>query len=326
MRLNGHMLPKIKLHRIKKAIRSRKAKENVIEDWFGLQKRLLYRVQIKAINRFFSIWRITQNIWLKDRWDDESQNWFVLPKLVCCESSFDISPNGFPKHPSLHWSRRNEPDSCCELLWWENGPKPSQSGYDFFNLEPVRGIAKRWQVVMDSPMARGAEPWDCNKKLDVCEQESKKIGHCINPVDFGQTLTLSLLFSSAAEAKTTSTNTMVMRNSTPKAWTAKMVIMHRNLCWTWPEVRAGLTVVVPSPSRPRTLDLIIMKSFASSFPWFDNQFPCRVCLTIKSKEKKHLRAIWKHLDQLFNRCYALNICAKSSRRVFFLSWIQFFLK
>ena len=88
---------------------------------------------------------------------------------------------------------------------------------NFFYLEPVRGIAKRWQVVMDSPMARGAEPWNCNKKLDVCEQESKKIGHCIDPVDFGQTLTLSLLFSSAAEAKTTSTNTMVMRNSTPKA-------------------------------------------------------------------------------------------------------------
>ena len=27
-----------------------------------------------------------------------------------------------------------------------------------FNLEPVRGIAKRWQVVIESPIARGAEP------------------------------------------------------------------------------------------------------------------------------------------------------------------------
>ena len=37
-----------KFYWVKKAIRSRKAKGNVIEDWFGLQKRLLHRVQIKA--------------------------------------------------------------------------------------------------------------------------------------------------------------------------------------------------------------------------------------------------------------------------------------
>jgi hypothetical protein len=30
-------------------------------------------------------------------------------------------------------------------------------------LDPVRGMAKRWQVVMDSPIARGAEP--CGKYL-----------------------------------------------------------------------------------------------------------------------------------------------------------------
>ena len=37
----------------------------------------------------------------------------------------------------------------------QNHPKVDKIS---FNLEPVRGIAKRWQVVMDSPMARGAEP------------------------------------------------------------------------------------------------------------------------------------------------------------------------
>jgi len=55
-----------------------------------------------------------------------------------------------------------------------------------FMLEPVRGMANRWQVVMDSPMARGAEPF-------------------------------TLLFASAAAAKTTSTSTMVIMNSIPKA-------------------------------------------------------------------------------------------------------------
>ena len=33
----------------------------------------------------------------------------------------------------------------------------------YSNLDPVRGMAKRWQVVMESPMARGAEPWKKNR-------------------------------------------------------------------------------------------------------------------------------------------------------------------
>ena len=42
-----------KLHwvKLKKAIRSKQGKGNVIEDWFGLQKRLLHRAQIKTIHR-----------------------------------------------------------------------------------------------------------------------------------------------------------------------------------------------------------------------------------------------------------------------------------
>ena len=53
-----------------------------------------------------------------------------------------------------------------------------------FMLEPVKGMANKWQVVMDRPMARGADP-----------------------------LTLGVLLSSAAEAKTTNTKTKVMKNS-----------------------------------------------------------------------------------------------------------------
>ena len=57
-----------------------------------------------------------------------------------------------------------------------------------FMLDPVRGMANRWQVVMDSPMARGAEPF-----------------------------TLPALLASAAAAKTTRTSTMVIMNSIPNA-------------------------------------------------------------------------------------------------------------
>ena len=53
-------------------------------------------------------------------------------------------------------------------------------------LEPVKGMANKWQVVMERPMARGADP-----------------------------LTLGLLLPSAAEAKTTKTRTKVMKNSMP---------------------------------------------------------------------------------------------------------------
>ena len=42
-----------KLHwvKLKKAIRSKQGKGNVIEDWFGLQKRLLHRAQIRNLQR-----------------------------------------------------------------------------------------------------------------------------------------------------------------------------------------------------------------------------------------------------------------------------------
>ena len=46
MRLNGHMLPQILLGQ--ESDRVKEGKGNVIEDWFGLQKRLLHRVQTKA--------------------------------------------------------------------------------------------------------------------------------------------------------------------------------------------------------------------------------------------------------------------------------------
>jgi hypothetical protein len=49
-------------------------------------------------------------------------------------------------------------------------------------------MAKRWQVVMESPMASGALPF-----------------------------TFPELFSSAAAAKTVSTSTMVIKNSIPTA-------------------------------------------------------------------------------------------------------------
>merc|ERR1719270_157623 len=55
-----------------------------------------------------------------------------------------------------------------------------------FMLEPVKGMANKWQVVMDKPIAKGADP-----------------------------LTLGVLLSSAAEAKTTNTKTKVMKNSMP---------------------------------------------------------------------------------------------------------------
>ena len=52
----------------------------------------------------------------------------------------------------------------------------------------LRLTAKRWQVVMESPIANGADP-----------------------------LTLGALCSSAADAYTTNTRTNVMKNSIPKA-------------------------------------------------------------------------------------------------------------
>ena len=55
-----------------------------------------------------------------------------------------------------------------------------------FMLEPVKGMANKWQVVIERPMAKGADP-------------------------------LTSLFSSAAAAKTTKTRTKVMKNSMPKA-------------------------------------------------------------------------------------------------------------
>ena len=68
------------------------------------------------------------------------------------------------------------------------------------------------------------------------------------------TLTLGVLFSSAAEPKTTSTNTIVIRNSIPKPLGKKSHISKRNFKQnqTWAAVRFGLIVVVPSPARPRT--------------------------------------------------------------------------
>ena len=53
---------------------------------------------------------------------------------------------------------------------------------------PVKGMAKRWQVVMERPMARGALPF-----------------------------TFGALLSSAAAAKTVRTSTIVIRNSMPTA-------------------------------------------------------------------------------------------------------------
>ena len=60
-----------------------------------------------------------------------------------------------------------------------------------YKLQATELTANRWQVVMDSPIARGADP-----------------------------LTLGALSSSAAAAKTTNTSTKVIRNSMPKAWIA----------------------------------------------------------------------------------------------------------
>ena len=56
----------------------------------------------------------------------------------------------------------------------------------------MRLTAKRWQVVMESPIANGADP-----------------------------LTLGALCSSAADAYTTNTRTNVIKNSIPKAWKKK---------------------------------------------------------------------------------------------------------
>ena len=72
-----------------------------------------------------------------------------------------------------------------------------------FMLEPVKGMANKWQVVMDRPMAKGADP-----------------------------LTLGVLLSSAAEAKTTNTKTKVMKNSMP------------NPC---PTLILGASAVTPTP-------------------------------------------------------------------------------
>ena len=52
------------------------------------------------------------------------------------------------------------------VRWFKPGPSERDQVFlfkDNVNLDPVRGMAKRWQVVMDSPIARGAEP--CGKYL-----------------------------------------------------------------------------------------------------------------------------------------------------------------
>ena len=84
------------------------------------------------------------------------------------------SPSGCPTCPSLHWIQRYGPGSCCSefklkmdfVRWFKPGPSERDQVFlfkDNLNLDPVRGMAKRWQVVMDSPIARGAEP--CGKYL-----------------------------------------------------------------------------------------------------------------------------------------------------------------
>ena len=75
------------------------------------------------------------------------------------KSHSEFAPSGLPTCPSLHWNQRNELGSCWGYSEIKN--LTHLTFKDNSNLDPVRGMAKRWQVVIDSPMARGAEP--CNK-------------------------------------------------------------------------------------------------------------------------------------------------------------------
>ena len=96
-------------------------------------------------------------------------------------------------------------------------------------------------------------------------------------------------------------------------------ILQGKLCWTWPEVRAALTVVVPSPSRPRTLGLnITMKSFVSSFPWFHNQFPWWKTLDYQIWRQK---SICKQFGSIRSAFQPLLRCPRI-HQVEWLSWVD----